>query len=563
MALGKAESDCDAALEDLASKDFLKRMWAKDPALWTDDPKAASIVTHALGWLDVPQRSLESASELLACADDLRVPFDAAVVCGMGGSSLAPDILGQTFGAIPSHPRLFVLDSTDPQQIEELEARIDVARTVFFISSKSGTTTEPNAFYAYFHAKVTKAVGAANAGQHFIAITDPGTPLLEEARRCTFRTSFLGDPNIGGRYSALSAFGMAPAAAAGYDVKLLLDRGLGAMHANDKNIDPRNVPSVRLGAAIGGLAVRGRDKLTIVTHPAVRAFGAWAEQLVAESTGKLGKGIVPVEGERLGSPEAYGDDRLFVYVGATLPGASRETEERLAALQEAGHPVIALAMNDAYDVGEQFYLWEVAIAAAGAVLRIDAFDQPNVQESKDNTKALLEQYARTGSIPLPKATASTGDFDLSFLSGSPRAKSLRDVLAQVRPGDYVAITAYVARDERHAELLDRSREAIRDALRVATTVGFGPRFLHSTGQLHKGGPPSVVIVQIVADEPDDPPIPGMSVGFRTLLAAQALGDWQALDERKRRGVRLHLKGDVGAGLQAVAAAVEDAVSVRA
>lgn len=560
--LGASQGDCDAALDGLAGNDFLKRMWAKDASPWTDDPKAAEIVTHALGWLDVPQRSLESVSEFLACADDLRLAFDAAVVCGMGGSSLAPDILAQTFRSAPQAPRLFVLDSTDPQQIAELEAQIDVARTIFLISSKSGTTTEPNAFYAYFHAKVTKAVGAANAGAHFIAITDPGTPLLEEGRRCGFRTCFLGDPNIGGRYSALSAFGMVPAAIAGYDVKLLLDRGLGAMHANDKNIDPRKVPGVRLGAAFGGLALHGRDKLTIVTHPAVRAFGAWAEQLVAESTGKLGKGIVPVEGERLGTPEAYGNDRLFVYVGATLPDADADAERRLQALQDAGHPVIRLAMNDAYDLGEQFYLWEVAIAAAGAVLRINAFDQPNVQESKDNTKALLEQYARTGSIPLPKATASTDDFDLSFLSGSAGAKSLRDVLAEVRAGDYVAITAYVARNERHAELLDRAREAIRDALRVATTVGFGPRFLHSTGQLHKGGPASVVIVQIVGDEQDDPPIPGMNVGFRTLLAAQALGDWQALDARKRRGIRVHLRGAIDAGLSAVAAAVEDAVSVR-
>jgi transaldolase/glucose-6-phosphate isomerase len=560
LSLGDAQTPYEGALEKLASADFLRRMWAKDATLWSDDPAAAPIVAHALGWLDVPQRSLESVDAIGGCAQEVRSLFDAAVVCGMGGSSLAPDILAQTFGKIDGSPHLLVLDSTDPQQIAELEAQIDVARTLFIVSSKSGTTTEPNAFYAYFHAKVAKAVGAANAGRHFIAITDPGTTLESEARQSQFRTCFPGDPNIGGRYSALSAFGIVPAAIAGYDVSLLLDRGLGAMHANDKNIDNRNVPGVRFGAAIGGLALAGRDKLTIVTHPAVAAFGAWAEQLVAESTGKLGKGVVPVEGERLGSPDAYGGDRLFVYVGATLPDADAQTEQRLAALEAAGHPVIRLAMNDAYDLGEQFYLWEVAIAAAGSILAIDPFDQPNVQESKDNTKALLEEYARTGSMPMPAATVTTESAQLSFLSGSARARSLRDVLAQVRAGDYVALTAYVARDAKHAALLAQARESIRNALRVATTLGFGPRFLHSTGQLHKGGPPSVVVLQIVADEPDDPAIPGMNVGFRTMLAAQALGDWQSLDQRKRRGIRIHLKGAVDAGLTQLCADVDDALA---
>ncbi len=562
FSLGAAQPQADEALAGVASQDFLKRMWAKDPTLWTDDPKAAPIITHALGWLDIPQRSFEGVADYLSCADDIRTAFDFAVVCGMGGSSLAPDILSETFAKIDRYPQLLVLDSTDPAQIAELESKIDLPHTLFFISSKSGTTTEPNAFYAYFHAKVAKAVGSASAGRHFIAITDPGTPLFEEAKRSNFRRCFEGDPDIGGRYSALSAFGVAPAAIAGYDVKLLLDRALGAMHANDKNIDPRNVPGVCFGAAIGGLAVRGRDKLTIVTHPAVHAFGAWAEQLVAESTGKLGKGVVPIEGEALGTPQQYGDDRLFVYVGATLPQPDRSAEERLAALESAGHPVIRLAMNDPYDLGEQFYLWEVAIATAGSVLRIDAFDQPNVQESKDNTKALLEEYAHTGRLQEPPVAVAGDVFDLSFLSGSSGAKGLRDVLAQVHPGDYVAITAYIARNERHIALLDDLRLEIRDGLRTATTVGFGPRFLHSTGQLHKGGPSSVVIVQIVADEATDPPIPSMNVGFRTLLAAQALGDWQSLDGRKRRGVRVHVKGEIPAGLQRLRGAIGDALSVR-
>ncbi len=551
LSLGAVRSHYDTALEKLAREDFLKNLWTR-----REHP-------HVLGWLDVPQRSLESSPELLSCADELRSAFDFAVVCGMGGSSLAPDILAETFGKIDRFPRLLVLDSTDPQQIAELEAAIHLPRTLFIISSKSGTTTEPNAFYAYFHAKVSKAVGATNAGRHFVAISDPGTPLFEEARRAHFRTCFQGDPDIGGRYSALSAFGMAPAAIAGYNVTLLLDRGLGAMHANDRNVDPRKVPGIRLGAAIGGFALSGRNKLTIVTHPAVRAFGAWAEQLVAESTGKNGRGIVPVEGERLGEPENYGDDRLFVYVGATLPDPERGTEERLQALERAGHPIVRLAMNDAYDLGEQFYLWEVAIAAAGSLLQIDAFDQPNVQESKDNTKALLERFARTGRIDEPVPSTGGPDFDVTFLSGSAGAAQLRDVFLQVRPGDYVAITAYVARNRAHAALLDEIRLDVRDALRVATTVGFGPRFLHSTGQLHKGGPPTVVMLQITAQEPSDPTIPGMNVGFRTLLAAQALGDWQSLDKRGRRGARVHLRGDIPEGLRALKVVVSEALAVRA
>ncbi|HEY9084836.1 MAG TPA: bifunctional transaldolase/phosoglucose isomerase [Candidatus Tyrphobacter sp.] len=562
MSLSSARAAYDAALEELASKDFLKRMWAKDPTLWTSDQAAASTITHALGWLDVPQHSLENAADLHSCADELRPAFDFAVVCGMGGSSLAPDILSRTFGKIEPFPQLLVLDSTDPQQIAELESSIDLPRTLFIISSKSGITTEPNAFYAYFHAKVAKAVGADNAGKHFIAITDPGTPLLEEAHTNRFRRSFQGDPNIGGRYSALSPFGMAPAAIAGYDVTRLLDRSLGTMHANDKTIDPKDAPGVRFGAVIGGLSRNGRDKLTIVTHPAVRAFGAWAEQLIAESTGKLGKGIVPIEGEALGSPQDYGDDRLFVYVGESLPNPDPPTQERLRALEAAGNPVVRLAMNDPYDLGEQFYLWEVAVAAVGAILQIDAFDQPNVQESKDHTKALLEQYARTGRIDEPKPAVANGDFDLTFLSGSRDAGGLGDVLAGVKPGDYVAITAYIARNERHTILLDEMRLRIRNAQRVATTIGFGPRFLHSTGQLHKGGPPSVVILQITADEADDPAIPGMSVGFRTLLAAQALGDWQSLDQRRRRGVRIHVKGRIEDGLRALSAAIDDALAMR-
>jgi len=508
-------------------------------------------------------------TNLKTFAEDVKA-FEHAVVLGMGGSSLAPDILHDTFGRVEGHPQLHVLDSTDPVQIAELDAVIDFANTLFIVASKSGTTTEPNAFYAYYHEKVVKAIGSENAGKHFVAITDPGTTLAVEAKENGFRALFENDPNIGGRYSALSYFGMVPAAAAGYDVTLLLDRGLGAMTGNAKTADPKVARGVRFGAAIGGAATAGRDKLTIVTHPRVGAFGAWAEQLIAESTGKLGKGIVPIEGEPLGAPDAYGDDRIFVYVGSTVDGVGcAEIDAQLAALEGAGHPVVRLKMNDTYDVGEQFYLWEIATAAAGSVIQIDAFDQPNVQESKDNTKALLAEYAGKGTIGEPAANVDGPAFDVTYLSGSSSLSAsdanaaLAGLLGQVTAGDYVALTAYIARNPKNEAMLRELRLKIRDAKKVATTVGFGPRFLHSTGQLHKGGPNTIVALQITADPQDDPAIPGFNVGFRTLEAAQALGDFQSLDKRTRRGARIHLKGDVERGLRALIDAVDDALAAKA
>jgi transaldolase/glucose-6-phosphate isomerase len=563
---GKVVEDATASLND---RDFCSKLWAKDPGAWTSDPDHAAIVKSALGWLDIPQRLLEEVTNLKAFAKEIAREFSHVVVLGMGGSSLAPDVLAQTFGRVEGFPRLHVLDSTDPSQIKALEEATELNETLFIVASKSGTTTEPDAFYRYFHEKMTKAVGSRAAGSHFVAITDPGTQLEAEAKSQTFRACFLNDPNIGGRYSALSFFGMVPAALAGYDVNLLLDRGLGAMHANDKTIPCAEAPGTRFGAALGGLAKAGRDKLTIVAHPDVAAFGAWAEQLIAESTGKSGRGIIPVDAEPLGDPQNYGDDRVFVYVGETLPNGSPQTESALKALEEAGHPVIRLAMNDAYDIGEQFYLWEIATAAAGAILEIDPFDQPNVQESKDNTKALLKQFATTGKLDEPAPVVENDWCGISPLSGSANVKgsdaasALAALFGQIRPHDYVAFCAYVARNEGHTQTLTRMREQVRDARKVATTLGFGPRFLHSTGQEHKGGPDTGVFIQITADSPIDMQIPGMSVGFKTLLAAQALGDLQSLDKRNRRGLRVHLKGDLEAALQKLDEAIDDALTTKA
>ena len=559
----------DGTLEKLARDDFLHKLWTHDPSPWSADPAHVEIIKHALGWVEIAQQTHAQSGELRDFAHACAKRFEHVVVLGMGGSSLAPDILRATFGKTPGYPELHVLDSTDPQQIKALDESLDVAKSLFIVASKSGTTTEPDAFFRYFFQRVQQTVGASNACDHFIAITDPGTKLEQEAKDDKFLRVFTNDPNIGGRYSALSYFGMVPAALAGYDVAAILDRAINAMHANAATVSAYDAPGVRFGAAIGTLAKQGRDKLTIVTHPALRAFGAWAEQLIAESTGKSGTGIVPVEGEPAGAPGAYGADRVFVYVGCGLSDQPASLEPWFEQLESAGHPVIRLAMNDTLDIGEQFFMWEIATATAGAVLGIDAFDQPNVQESKDNTKRLLAEFAAEGTFSEPEPRVRTNEAQVFPLSGSRSAalgtdlqSAVAAIAEQIKAGDYVAFNAYVPMNDEHEAALLRIRTTVRDALRVATTVGFGPRFLHSTGQLHKGGPNEGVFFQITYDPTFDLQIPGM-VGFRTLQRAQALGDFESLDKRDRRGMRVHFPGDPKAGLAALAAALEAAVTAKA
>ncbi|MBV9102734.1 MAG: bifunctional transaldolase/phosoglucose isomerase, partial [Candidatus Eremiobacteraeota bacterium] len=482
---GPAQGTIDRAIEGLTGDGFLQKLWKKDPAPWTNAPEHQAIIRHALGWLDFPQRVLEGVDELLAFAKETAKDFDHAVVLGMGGSSLAPDVLRRTFGHTRGFPLLHVLDSSDPVQIKDLEDHLELARTLFIVSSKSGTTTEPQAFFRYFYDRVAKVVGADRAGRHFIAITDPGTLLEREANETGFCRTFLNDPDIGGRYSALSYFGMVPAAIAGYDIDRLLHRGLGGLHASGSSASVQQSGAVRFGATIGTLAKAGRDKLTIVCHPLIESFGTWCEQLVAESTGKSGTGIVPIEGEPLTVPEHYGQDRVFVYVGQGLPDEHVEgdmdgsaIETRLGLLEGAGHPTVRLSMRDVSDIGEQFAIWEIATAAAGAVLGIDAFDQPNVQESKDNTKRLLAEFAKSGRLPEPEPVLETqvariiplaGSHDLSL--GTELSSALGALFSQARAGDYVAITAYLAMNSDHELQLREARVAIRNALRVATTVG--------------------------------------------------------------------------------------------
>ncbi len=563
--LGKAEAGLEPAFASLASSDFLANLWKRKTSV---------------GWLDFPAIVLRNATKVEALAKECARSFTHVVVLGMGGSSLAPDVLRATFGRVPGYPQLHVLDSTDPEQIRCLERSLDLATTLFIVSSKSGTTTEPEAFFRYFYDRVVKTVGSANAGGHFIAITDPGTQLGTEAREAGFLRTFENDPEIGGRYSALSYFGMLPAALAGYDFATIVDRGLGMMQANSRTTAPKDAPGVRFGTAIATFAKTGRDKLTIVAHPRIAAFGAWAEQLIAESTGKNGMGIVPIEGEPLGPPHVYGDDRVFVYVGSGLSDVASPDgelnasaiEARLEALEAAGHPTIRLHMDDLLDIGEQFALWEIATAAAGAILDIDPFDQPNVQESKENTKRLLADYRTRGAFAEREPALETDEAEITPLAGSAHVATadgsleaaLERILAQIKPGDYIALTAFVERSPAHEAQLREIRLALRGALQVATTVGFGPRFLHSTGQLHKGGPNSGVFLQLTHDTTpaDDLPIPGM-LSFGTLLRAQALGDFESLDKRDRRGARVHLSGATGAALRTFARAIDDAVTAKA
>ena len=574
IALGNTKADPDATLAALEKNDFLVKLWSRDPSPWSSDPAHVAIITHALGWLDFPQRVLEHVTELTAFAADAAKLYTHAVVLGMGGSSLAPDVLRNTFGKVEGYPQLHVLDSSDPAQVKSIEDAVDLAHTIFIVASKSGTTTEPEAFFRYFYDRVQKTVGAASAGSHFIAITDPGTNLEREAKTNGFSRVFINDPDIGGRYSALSYFGMVPAALAGYDVAALLDRGLGALHANARTTAVKGADGVRFGAALGALAKAGHDKLTIVTHPEISSFGAWAEQLVAESTGKNGTGIIPIEGETLGAPHEYGDDRVFVYVGSGLNAQEHienqmdgyAIETRLDLLEKAGHPIVRLAMADRLDIGEQFALWEIATATVGSILGIDAFDQPNVQESKDNTKRILAEYGKSGTFNEPAPALTTEAANVIPLSGSKNDKLGSDlssavaaILAQVKPGDYVAFTAYIPMTPEHQLALHDLRMKVRNALKVATTVGFGPRFLHSTGQLHKGGPNTGVFLQLTADPPIDLQIPGM-VTFKTLERAQALGDFESLDKRDRRGARLHLTIPVDRALAKLSDAIDDAVA---
>ena len=541
--LGASERRVKAALAEMDRARFAERLWRKDATLWkADDPAHQAEIAIRLGWLDVAETMRAKVGELTAFADEVRhTGFRRAVLCGMGGSSLAPEVLRATFGVARGYLDLAVLDSTDPAAVRTALASSDPGHTLYIISSKSGGTTEPNVFFQVFWEQVRAARGE-HAGENFVAITDPGTAMERRAREHGFRRIFLNPPEIGGRYSALSYFGLVPAALLGIDVARLLDRATRMMRACGPAVSATQNPGLYLGAVMAALARAKRDKLTFVVSDRLSTFGYWTEQLIAESTGKDGTGIVPVEGEPLGPSAAYGKDRLFVYLRL---GA--KYDRAVAALARAGHPVITLRLEDAYDLGGELFRWEIATAAAGFLLGIDPFDQPNVQESKDNTVRLLAEVGRTGTLPDAGDALATGAVDFA-----PR---LLAHVKSTRAGDYVALTAYVERTPARERLLRELRTAIRERFKVATTVGYGPRYLHSTGQLHKGGPASGVFIQLSGDHAADLAIPGETYSFAVLEAAQALGDYQSLAARQRRVLRVRLGADGEAGLRAVLAAV--------
>ncbi|HEY0140054.1 MAG TPA: bifunctional transaldolase/phosoglucose isomerase [Thermoanaerobaculia bacterium] len=545
--LGPHQAKVDEAIQRADKEKFVERIFAREAALWTKDAAGQAIIANALGWLDAPEKYARMAKHLSEVAHDVAGEFDKVVVLGMGGSSLASEVTRRVFGRKEGRPELLLLDSTVPEAVTLLEAQLDLARTLFIVASKSGTTTEPLMFQRYFFDRV-QSVKGERAGENFMAITDPGTQLAADAARDRYRHTFLNSADVGGRYSALTYFGLVPAAIAGYDVTELLERAVHATHIS-RIPNVRKNPAALLGIVIGALAQAGRDKLTLITPAPLDTLGLWIEQLIAESSGKEGKGIVPIAGEPPLPADAYGDDRLFVCVrlrGRDDQSPTTSLTARLRELADAGHPVVDLVLEETLDLGEIFYVWELATAVAGALMGINAFDQPNVQESKDNTRRLLEDYRGAGKLN-EGTFAATGD-----------DAALASLLASVKPGDYVAMTEYFAETYSRNETISAIREAIARELRVATTTGYGPRFLHSTGQLHKGGANNGVFLQLTADSPDVP-IPNEPFGFAVLSRAQAIGDFESLASRDRRRLRVHLGSDVEAGLAWLLAAVQSKV----
>ena len=540
--LGPLQSVVDAAIQRADKEKFVERIWKKDASLWKSGEDDRKQISGALGWLRAPEQMQKEIGEITEFAESVRREFDHVVVLGMGGSSLCSEVLRRVFGKREGYPALLVLDSTVPEAVSKLESRLDLKRTLFIVASKSGTTTEPMMFHRYFYDRV-KSVKGDRAGENFIAVTDPDTQLGKDAARDGFRKVFLNPADIGGRYSALSKFGLVPAALSGVDVAKFLEF---AIHAAHVAITPsvRKNPAAHLGVAIGALAAAGRDKLTLITPAPLDTLGLWVEQLVAESTGKEGKGILPVAGEPRLAASDYGKDRLFVAVRLRR---SDETQY-LRELNEAGHPVIDIVLEEPLDLGETFFLWEFATAAAGAILGINPFDQPNVQESKDNTRALLDEYRSKGTMGDRGNQANVDDGALASL------------LEKVKEGDYVAFTEYFAETPSRDQLIAEIRGAVARELRVATTTGYGPRFLHSTGQLHKGGGDNGVFIQLTGGPRADVPIPGEPFGFGVLARAQAIGDFQSLASRKRRATSIDLGEDIEKGLERLRESVKSALA---
>jgi transaldolase/glucose-6-phosphate isomerase len=553
-------------LEDWRLTGKVRRLWGRDATLWTGSDEA-----HWLGWLGICDDQLAHLDKLTSFAEAVKKDgFTQVLLLGMGGSSLCPEVLKMTYGKIPGAPELFVLDSTDPDQIRAMEDKIGYQHTLFIVSSKSGSTLEPNIFKAYFFERAKQVLGPEQAPKHFVAITDPGSQMQRVAEADKFRFIFYGLPSIGGRFSALSNFGMVPAAAMGLDVPNFLDRAEEMVHACAACVKAEDNPGVALGVVMGVSAKHGRDKVTIIASPGIHDLGAWLEQLLAESSGKEGKGLIPVDREPLLSPDNYGNDRVFAYLRLeTAPDAAQDAA--VGALEKAGHPVVRIAVKDIYDLGQEFFRWEIAIATAGAVIGINAFNQPDVEASKVETRKLTAEYEETGKLPpeqpiLEEAgvklfTDPKNAAELAKATGGQKTlvAYLRAHFNRIKPGDYFALLGYIDMNEANERALSGLRKEVMTKKKVATCMGFGPRFLHSTGQAYKGGPNSGVFLQLTCDDAHDLPVPGQKYTFGVVKAAQARGDFEVLAERGRRALRVHLGSGVAACLRCLRSAVSEAL----
>lgn len=522
--LGQYAVDVQSTLEKLSRDDIVRRIWQKDHTVWSASPVE---IADRLGWLTVTDSMHEQVDALRSFAQEIKgAGFRHCVLLGMGGSSLGAEVLRQVCGDTPGYPELIVLDSTAPEAVQAVTEAIEPARTLFLVSSKSGTTTEPLLLYKYFRRLVEEAMGPGDvtAGRNFVAITDAGTPLAKLAGTAHFRHTFLNPSDIGGRYSVLSYFGLVPAALIGIDTGLVLDRADNMREGCASCLPQAENPGCWLGACLGALALKGRDKLTLVTSPSIAGFGLWVEQLIAESTGKDGKGVVPVVGEPLASPDCYGNDRFFVYLRLKADDNSA-TDAAVDKIRASGQPVVMLEMQDKYDLGAEFFRWEFTTAVAGAVLGIHPFNQPDVQQSKSATERVLKEVISSGHLPELK-----------------KAGSLNDLLAKAGPGRYLAVMAYLRQTAEMDTALGDLRRKVLEQYHIATTVGYGPRFLHSTGQLHKGGPNTGLFIQLTAQHRADLPVPGEPFSFGAVVDAQALGDFEALQANGREVIRVHMRG---------------------
>ena len=561
----KLEALVNSSLEDWKRNDKVRRLWQRDATVWTGSDEA-----QWLGWLEITEQQLSHLEVFKRIAADIKkAKFKHALLLGMGGSSLCPEVLRLTFGKIKGFPELHVLDSTDPAQIKAIEGKVDLKSTICIVSSKSGSTLEPNIYKQYFFERIAKVVGPKEVGHRFIAITDPGSKMQQVAEADKFRAIFFGVPSIGGRYSALSNFGMIPAAIMGLDVAKFLKNTQEMVKACGANIAADKNPGVQLGTILGTAANQGLDKLTIISSPGIHDLGAWLEQLIAESTGKQGKGIIPVDREKLAKPDEYGSDRVFAYLRLETK-SDKKQDAAVKALERDGLPVVRISVKNAYNLGQEFFRWEIATAVAGSIMGINAFNQPDVEASKIETRKLTSEYEKTGKLPPESPFLETEGIKLyadeKNTAALKNSRTLVDMmklhLDRINANDYFGVLAYITMNQQNEDALQAIRHLVRDEKKAATVLGFGPRFLHSTGQAYKGGPTSGVFLQITCDDKIEVPVPGQEYTFSVVKAAQARGDFAVLSERGRRALRVHIGKNVKADLAKLTRATKKALAMQ-